>query len=105
MSITLLIAILILCASGIGIWFGYKIGSTPISTEEIEKIQQKAFAEAKQEYTKFFHKNFDPKGKALLDKYTKAVLEENKALTALNASLTKELQEWRKNNNENTRSN
>ena len=105
MGTTLSIAILILCASGIGIWFGYKIGKTPIPIEEIEKIRQKAFEEAKQEYAKFFHKNFDPKGKALLDKYIKAVLEENEALTALNASLTKELQKWRKNNNENTRSN
>lgn len=105
MSTTLSIAILILCASGIGIWFGYKIGRTPIPIEELEKIQQKAFEEAKQEYTEFFHKNFDPKGRAVLNNYTKALIEENKALLALNKEFEQELNEWRRKNNENTRSN
>lgn len=96
MSITISIILLMLCASGIGIWFGCKIGITTISPEDLEAIQQKAFEEAKREYAKFFHNNFDPKGKALLNQYVKAILEENKSLIALNKELNKELQDWRR---------
>ena len=96
MNTTLSIALLILIASGIGVWFGYKISKTPILPEDLEEIRHEAFEEAKKEYTNFFHKTFDPQGRAVLNNYTKALIEENKALLALNKELEQELNEWRR---------
>lgn len=54
------ILMLMLATAGISIWFGYRLGNTPIPQDELEQIKEKAFNQAKEEYLHYFHNRFDP---------------------------------------------
>ena len=83
---------LMLATAGISIWFGYRLGSTPIPQDELEQIKEKAFNEAKEEYMRYFHDRFDPQGLALSSAYVKRLQFENKELTKQNKELAEELE-------------
>jgi hypothetical protein len=83
---------------GIGIIFGYKLGNTPIPSEELEQIKEKAFEEAKQEYLNYFHDRFDIRASALSNVYMQRLRFENDELLKQNKELTEELKKERKKN-------
>ena len=92
------IFMLMLATAGIGIIFGYKLGNTPISQDELEQIKEKAFEEAKKEYLNYFHDRFDPQGLALSSAYVQRLQFENNELLKQNKELTEELEKERKKN-------
>lgn len=85
------IFMLMLATAGIGIIFGYKLGNTPISQDELEQIKEKAFEEAKKEYLNYFHDRFDPRGLALSNAYVQRLQSENEELIKQNQKLVDEL--------------
>lgn len=85
----------------VSIWFGYKLGSKPISKEELKQIKEKAFEKAKQEYLNYFHDRFDPTAKSMITAYDTSLRKENEALREQNQLLKEELKKERKKNNEN----
>jgi benzoyl-CoA reductase/2-hydroxyglutaryl-CoA dehydratase subunit BcrC/BadD/HgdB len=92
------IFMLMLALAGINIAFGYKLGSTPISQEELEQIKDKAFEEAKKDYMNYFHNRFDPQALALSNVYVQRLQSENDELLKRNKELTEELKKERKKN-------
>lgn len=92
------ILMLMLATAGISIWFGYTLGNTPISQEELEQIKEKAFEEAKREYLNYFHNRFDPQALALSNAYVQRLRFENDELLKQNKELTEELKKERKKN-------
>lgn len=92
------VLVLMLALAGISVAFGYKLGSTPISQDELEKIEEKAFNQAKQEYLNYFHNRFDPQALALSNAYVQRLRSENDELLKKNKELTEELKKERKKN-------
>ena len=92
------VLMLMLALAGISIVFGYKLGNTPIPQEELERIKEKAFEEAKQEYLNYFHNRFDLKASVLTNAYTQRLQFENNELLKRNKELTEELMKERKKN-------
>jgi hypothetical protein len=86
------IFMLMLATAGIGIIFGYKLGNTPISQDELEQIKKKAFEEAKKEYLNYFHDRFDPQGLTLSNAYVQHLQFENEKLIKQNKELVEELE-------------
>ena len=86
------VLVLMLATAGISIWFGYKLGNTPIPEDELEQIKEKAFNEAKEEYMRYFHDRFDPQGLALSNEYVRRLQFENGELIKQNKELVKELE-------------
>lgn len=93
-----LIFMLMLATAGISVWFGYRLGSTPISQDEFEQIKEKAFEQAKQEYLNYFHNRFDPQALRLSNAYVQRLQFENDELLKQNNELTEELKKERKRN-------
>lgn len=89
---------LMLVLAGISVAFGYKLGNTPISKDELEQIEEKAFEKAKQEYLNYFHNRFDPQALALSNAYVQRLQSENNELLKQNKELTEELKKERKKN-------
>ena len=83
---------LILATAFVSIWLGYKLGNTPIPQDELEQIKEKAFDKAKEEYMRYFHDRFDPKGLALSNAYVKRLQFENRELVKQNKKLVEELE-------------
>ena len=92
------IFMLMLATAGIGIIFGYKLGNTPVSQDELEQIKEKAFEEAKKEYLNYFHDRFDMRASALSNTYVQRLRFENDELLKQNKELTEELKKERKKN-------
>lgn len=86
------IFMLMLATAGISIWFGYKLGNTPIPEDEFEQIKEKAFYEAKEEYTRYFRNRFDPQGLALSNAFVQRLQFENGELLKQNKELIAELE-------------
>jgi hypothetical protein len=86
------ILMLILAIAGISVWFGYRLGNTPIPPDELEQIKEKAFDEAKEEYLRYFHNRFDPQALALSNAYVQRLRFENEELIKQNKELTEELE-------------
>lgn len=86
------IFMLMLATACVGFLFGYKLGNTPISQDELEQIKEKAFNEAKEEYMRYFHNRFDPHALALSNEYVRCLQFENKELTKRNKELVEELE-------------
>ena len=86
------IFMLMLAFVGLGVWFGYTLGNTPIPQDELEQIKEKAFCEAKEEYLRYFHDRFDPQGFALSSAYIKRLQTENGELIKQNKKLVEELE-------------
>lgn len=93
-----LIFMLMLATAGISIWFGYRLGSTPIPQDELEQIKDKAFEEAKQEYLHYFHNRFDLQALKIENVYVQRLQSENDELIKQNNELTEELKKERKKN-------
>jgi hypothetical protein len=85
------VLVLMLALAGISVVFGYKLGNTPISQDELEQIKEKAFYEAKEEYMRYFHNRFDPQGLALSNSYVQRLQSENGELIKQNKKLVEEL--------------
>lgn len=83
---------LMLALAGISIWFGYRLGSTPIPQDELEQIKEKAFYEAKEEYLHYFHNRFDPQALAISNAYVRNLQFENGELIKQNKELVEELE-------------
>lgn len=92
------IFMLMLASAGLGLWFGYTLGNTPIPQDELEQIKEKAFYEARQEYLNYFHNRFDPQGLAIENNYVQCLRSENGELIKQNKKLTEELDKERKKN-------
>ena len=86
------ILMLMLATAGIGLLFGYRLGNTPIPQDELEKIKEKAFYEAREEYLRYFHNRFDPQGLALSNAYVQRLQSENGELIKQNKELVEELE-------------
>ena len=86
------ILMLMLAAAGISVWFGYKLGNTPIPQDELEQIKEKAFNAAKEEYLHYFHNRFDPQGLALSNAFVQRLQFENGELLKQNKELIAELE-------------
>lgn len=86
------ILMLMLATAGISIWFGYKLGNTPIPQDELEQIKEKAFNQAKEEYLHYFHNRFDPQGLALSNAFVQRLQFENGELLKQNKELIAELE-------------
>lgn len=94
----LLILAIMFALASISIIFGYKLGNTPISEEELERIKDKAFEEAKKNYMNYFHNRFDPQALALSNTYVQRLQSENDELLKRNKELIEELKKERKKN-------
>lgn len=92
------ILVLMLALAGISVWFGYRLGSTPISQDAFEQIKEEAFEQAKQEYLNYFHNRFDPQALGLSNAYVQRLQFENDELLKQNNELTEELKKERKKN-------
>lgn len=92
------VLVLMLALAGISVAFGYKLGNTPIPQDELEKIKEKAFEDAKQEYLNYFHNRFDPQALALSNAYVQRLRFENDELLKQNNELIEELKKERKKN-------
>lgn len=92
------ILMLMLVLAGISIWFGYKLGNTPIPLDELEQIKEKAFNKAKEEYLHYFHNRFDPQALALSNEYMRRLQFENGELIKQNKELVEKLEKERKKN-------
>jgi hypothetical protein len=92
------VLMLMLALAGISVGFGYKLGNIPIPQEELERIEEKAFEQAKQEYLNYFHNHFDPQALALSNVYVQRLQSENNELLKKNKELTAELEKERKKN-------
>lgn len=92
------ILVLMLALACISIWFGYRLGSTPIPQDVFEQIKEEAFNEAKEEYARYFHNRFDPQGLELFNAYVQRLRSENDELLKQNKELTEELKKERKKN-------
>ena len=90
--------IFMLFTAGAGFWFGYSLGNTHIPQDELERINEEVFNEAKEEYIRYFHDRFDPQGIALSNVYAKRLQFENGELIKQNKKLTEELEKERKKN-------
>ena len=86
------ILMLMLATAGISIWFGYRLGNTPIPQDELEQIKEKAFNQAKEEYLHYFHNRFDPQGLALSNAFVQRLQFENGELLKQNKELIAELE-------------
>ena len=86
------ILMLMLATAGISIWFGYRLGNTPIPQDELEQIKEKAFNQAKEEYLHYFHNRFDPQGMALSNAFVQRLQFENGELLKQNKELIAELE-------------
>ena len=86
------ILMLMLATAGISIWFGYRLGNTPIPQDELEQIKEKAFNQAKEEYLHYFHNRFDPQGLALANAFVQRLQFENGELLKQNKELIAELE-------------
>ena len=86
------ILMLMLATAGISIWFGYRLGNTPIPQDELEQIKEKAFNKAKEEYLHYFHNRFDPQGLALSNAFVQRLQFENGELLKQNKELIAELE-------------
>ena len=94
----LLIFAIMFAVAGVSIWFGYKLGDTPIPLNELEQIKEKAFEEAKKEYLVYFHNRFDPQGEAVSNTFMQRLQNENNELSKQNKKLAEELEKERKKN-------
>jgi hypothetical protein len=89
---------LVLALACLSVAFGYKLGSTPIPKEELERIKEKAFEEAKKEYINYFHDRFDPQGETLRNAYMHTLQDENTKLLKHNQQLAAELKKEKEKN-------
>ena len=92
------IFMLMLATAGISVWFGYKLGRTPIPQDELDQIKEEAFEEANKDYLNYFHNRFDPQGLALSNAYVQRLQIENDNLLKQNKELVEELEKERKKN-------
>lgn len=91
------VLVLMLILAGISVVFGYKLGSMPTSAM-LEQVREEAFEKAKEEYLRYFHDHFDPRGLALSSAHVQRLQFENDELIKQNKKLIEELEKERKKN-------